>query len=236
MITTKFRQLPVKICCCTCCTFHSYHLHWTRLLPTDWNLTSDGKEQLGDLNAAYQLYEPPRNDCTHKHKRRFSLFINIKYIHTSDKSLRDNRCASTRSVKAFGLKVFVRLNKLLVGSHVEDRTQTHRKINRSPPRPPLLTTLCRQALHVWVFVLVRLFVTACCASCCCWAIPAENCTVGSEGESPRMSSRDVALPCRRGSHLNPPSVSISAENRLVRMLKITRKRKKKSCKRKTGAA
>lgn len=113
----------------------------------------------------------------------FLCLLIFNAYQTSDKSLRDNRCASTRSLKAFGLEVFVRLNKLLVGSHVEDRTQTHRKINRSPPPPPslpLLMRLCRQALHVWVFVLVRLFVTACCASCCCWAIPAENCSKHSQ--------------------------------------------------------
>lgn len=58
--------------------------------------------------------------------------------------------------------------------------------------------------------------------------------VGSVGESPRTSGGDVALPCRRGSHLNPLSVSVSAENRLARAVKITRKRK--YGKRKTGAA
>lgn len=156
----------------------------------------------------------------------FLCLLIFNAYQTSDRSLRDNRCASTRSLKAFGLKVFVRLNKLLVGSHVEDRTQTHRKINR----PPTPTYESLQAGAARLDVCVG---SSVCDSMLCVMLLLgysrgelqQTLTVGSEGESPRMSSGDVALPCRRGSHLNPLSVSISAENRLVRMVKITRKRK-----------
>lgn len=140
------------------------------------------------------------------------MFINIQCIHTSDKSLRDNRCASTRSLKAFGRKVFVRLNKLLVGSHVEDRTQTHRKINRSPsPHPPPSTPTYESPQAGAARLGVCVGSSVCDSMLCVMLLLGysrgelqQTLTVGSEGESPRMSSGDVVLPCRRGSHLNPP--------------------------------